>query len=217
VSRSAAAAARPERLAHERRFPPERIIGRHAGAEPGPTLVGIGGVHGNEPAGVRALQRVLAALQTTRPPFHGELVAIAGNLAALEAGRRFVDRELNRRWSRHQVERAISDQGRCAEDREQAELIDVGKGRDSARRTQDEINALLVVKARQGKRVVRLKGGDPFVFGRGDIEVEYLSQHDVPWEVVPGSSSATGVTAPVLPTCTRIASSRVVPSYFSNL
>jgi uroporphyrinogen III methyltransferase/synthase len=54
---------------------------------------------------------------------------------------------------------------------------------------QDEIHALLVEKARQGKTVVRLKGGDPFLFGRGGEEVEYLAEHGIAFEVVPGVSS----------------------------
>jgi uroporphyrinogen III methyltransferase / synthase len=54
---------------------------------------------------------------------------------------------------------------------------------------QSEIHALLVVKAREGKVVVRLKGGDPFLFGRGGEEVEYLAEHGIPFEVVPGVSS----------------------------
>lgn len=54
---------------------------------------------------------------------------------------------------------------------------------------QDEIHAVLVDQARQGKTVVRLKGGDPFLFGRGGEEVEYLAEHGIPFEVVPGVSS----------------------------
>lgn len=71
-----------------------------------------------------------------------------------------------------------------------AERIYMGKplGRHDSR--QDEIHEILVAKAREGKTVVRLKGGDPFVFGRGGEEAEYLAEHDVPFEVIPGVSSA---------------------------
>jgi uroporphyrinogen III methyltransferase / synthase len=54
---------------------------------------------------------------------------------------------------------------------------------------QEEIHALLAEKAREGKIVVRLKGGDPFLFGRGGEEAEYLAEHGIPFEVVPGVSS----------------------------
>ncbi len=54
---------------------------------------------------------------------------------------------------------------------------------------QDDLHVALVEKAREGKVVVRLKGGDPFLFGRGGEEVEYLAEHGIPFEVVPGVSS----------------------------
>ena len=76
-----------------------------------------------------------------------------------------------------------------------AELIDVGKEPKRHRRSQDEINALLIEKAREGKIVVRLKGGDPFVFGRGGEECQALAEADIPYEVVPGVSSAIAVPA----------------------
>ena len=76
-----------------------------------------------------------------------------------------------------------------------AELIDVGKEPKRHRRSQDEINALLIEKAREGKRVVRLKGGDPFVFGRGGEECAALAQAGIRYEVVPGVSSAIAVPA----------------------
>jgi uroporphyrinogen III methyltransferase/synthase len=81
-----------------------------------------------------------------------------------------------------------------------AELIDVGKQPDAARNgpaRQDEINGLLVAHGQRWPTVVRLKGGDPFLFGRGGEEVDVLSQAGIPWEVVPGVTSAFGVPASV--------------------
>lgn len=75
------------------------------------------------------------------------------------------------------------------------ELIDVGKEPKRHRRSQEEINALLIEKAQEGKIVVRLKGGDPFVFGRGGEECMALAQAGIRYEVVPGVSSAIAVPA----------------------
>lgn len=75
------------------------------------------------------------------------------------------------------------------------ELFDVGKLPQKHRLNQDEINALLVEKARAGLRVVRLKGGDPLVFGRGGEEALACFEASIPFEIVPGISSAVAVPA----------------------
>jgi len=79
--------------------------------------------------------------------------------------------------------------------RPEAELIYAGKNPGGAKVAQDAINALLIAKAREGKKVVRLKNGDPFIFGRGAEEAEALAAAGIPFEIVPGISSVFAVPA----------------------
>ena len=103
----------------------DRKLGEMAGAHAGPTLLCVAGIHGNEPAGVHAVRRVLDKLDDRRDEMAGRIVALAGNISALAAGRRFVDRDLNRAWTTARLaELRTNGDGRASvEDREQIELL----------------------------------------------------------------------------------------------
>jgi predicted deacylase len=100
-----------------------RELGRVVGHLPGPTLICLGGLHGNEPAGVLALQAILESLQPGAETLNGELIALVGNRQALAVGSRFIDHDLNRAWHPERLSRLLKSTGHVeAEDREQLEL-----------------------------------------------------------------------------------------------
>lgn len=103
----------------------ERLLGRIDAEGAGPTLICVAGIHGNEPAGVHAVRRVLLALADRRDEMTGSFVALAGNVSALEAGRRFIDRDLNRAWTATRLAdlRRRDRTFGSVEDREQVELL----------------------------------------------------------------------------------------------
>ncbi len=81
----------------------KRIIGEYHGKEQGPMVFITAGVHGNEPSGVLALQRVIAELEESGPTMKGSLIGIAGNMAALNKDIRFIDEDLNRTWTKEKL------------------------------------------------------------------------------------------------------------------
>lgn len=101
-----------------------RLIGELRAKNPnGPTLICVGGLHGNEPAGVLALQRMFAKLSSCPDLLRGRFVGLAGNLQALAAGRRFLDDDLNRIWWPKRLERIRrSTDGLSRDEMELAEL-----------------------------------------------------------------------------------------------
>jgi predicted deacylase len=104
----------------------DRVVGQLAGEEPGPTLLCTASLHGNEPAGARALERVFHVLRARGPRLRGEVIGLIGNLTAISRRTRFVESDLNRHWSPAKVAalRARSaDAFEDAEDHEAAELL----------------------------------------------------------------------------------------------
>jgi predicted deacylase len=88
--------------------PDERLIAAIRGLAPGPTLIVIGGIHGNEPAGALAARRVVADLQRKRPRLRGEVVLLSGNTRALARRLRYIDTDLNRHWTPENIAAATA-------------------------------------------------------------------------------------------------------------
>ena len=103
---------------------PERILGHLAAERGGPTVIVMSGLHGNEPTGVKAGRRVLDALHPTGVHC-GDLIVVAGNLRALSRNVRFIDRDLNRVWTRETVSAMLRDPraNRVAEAEEQRDVL----------------------------------------------------------------------------------------------
>ncbi|MCX4242726.1 succinylglutamate desuccinylase/aspartoacylase family protein [Paraliomyxa miuraensis] len=104
----------------------ERILGVVEGRRPGRTVIAIGGMHGNEPAGLDAVQTVLRELSRRNVDLAGKLVGVAGNLQAIAADRRYLERDLNRGWTPQTCERVAKPRpGETPEDAEQRGLLEV--------------------------------------------------------------------------------------------
>jgi uroporphyrin-III C-methyltransferase/precorrin-2 dehydrogenase/sirohydrochlorin ferrochelatase len=143
--------------------------------------------------GAQAIAQQLLARTSTAPRAAGEVTLVGAGpgdpeLLTLKALRALQDADviLHDRL----VPEALLDMAR-----RDAVRICVGKAAGSIGSTQEEINALLIEHARLGKRVVRLKGGDPFIFGRGGEELEALAKAQISFSVIPGVTAAAGCAA----------------------
>lgn len=101
-----------------------RIIGKYTSGKKGPLLFVTGGIHGNEPSGVRALEKVFKELEKTRPKIEGTIIGVAGNKMALNQNKRYIDEDLNRTWTQENIDAGGKD---THETKEMFEIIDILK------------------------------------------------------------------------------------------
>lgn len=103
----------------------ERVIGKIEGAVPGPLILFFAGIHGNEPAGVIALQNTLKVLESKKSRIRGNIYGIVGNLQALQVGKRFVDEDLNRIWTSNRISKLKEKAFLLTEEREMLDLLNL--------------------------------------------------------------------------------------------
>lgn len=107
----------------------DRIIGKLGGFQNGPTLVFIGSLHGNEPAGMKALKEIFYSLKKSEKQFRGKAIALCGNLKALQEKQRYIDTDLNRLWFDEQIEKindgSLTFENANWEEKEQIELYGI--------------------------------------------------------------------------------------------
>lgn len=101
-----------------------RIIGNYTSNKEGPLVFVTAGVHGNEPSGVQALERVFGELEKTQPEIEGRIIGVKGNVAALEKGQRYIDEDLNRTWKEEDLKNKIQE---SHEQKEMVEIIEILK------------------------------------------------------------------------------------------
>lgn len=108
-------------------MPVSRVIRKLKGAKPGPTILFFGGIHGNEPAGLLAMKHVFEYLSTKEDNLRGTIYGIVGNLRALSQGKRFLDIDLNRLWTKSNIKMVSSKKILLEEEKELLELLDLLK------------------------------------------------------------------------------------------
>lgn len=106
-----------------RPFEFSRVIGEYSQSRPGPLLVVLAGLHGNEPSSLFAVTRVVEGLRDSDSPFQGHFCGLAGNMAALEQQRRYIDRDMNRIWAADRIEGLRNAQSTCAEENEMLQVV----------------------------------------------------------------------------------------------
>jgi len=146
-----------------------------------------------DPHGAQAVAQQLLARTSTAPRSAGEVTLVGAGpgdpeLLTLKALRALQDADVI-------LHDRLVPEGLLDMARRDAVRISVGKAAGGIGSTQEQINALLIEHAQQGKRVVRLKGGDPFMFGRGGEELEALAGAQISFSVVPGVTAAAGCAA----------------------
>jgi uroporphyrin-III C-methyltransferase / precorrin-2 dehydrogenase / sirohydrochlorin ferrochelatase len=146
-----------------------------------------------DPRGAQSIAQQLLAKTSAAPRVPGEVTLVGAGpgdpeLLTLKALRALQDADVI-------LHDRLVPEGLLDMARRDAARICVGKAAGSIGSTQEEINALLIEHALQGKRVVRLKGGDPFIFGRGGEELEALSKAQISFSVIPGVTAAAGCAA----------------------
>ena len=113
-----------ETAPQEKEIPVSRVIQKLKGTKPGPTVLFIAGMHGNEPAGVMALEQVLEDISARENNLRGTIYAVRGNLKALSEGKRFVDTDLNRLWTKANIKMVQNKMVLLEEEKELLELLD---------------------------------------------------------------------------------------------
>lgn len=99
-----------------------RIIGEYSSGHNGPLLFVTAGIHGNEPSGIKALENVFRELEKTKPAIQGKILGVSGNQKALNHNKRYIDEDLNRTWTRENIEKEIKN---SHEKKEMFEIIDL--------------------------------------------------------------------------------------------